>query len=63
MNQSFLNYADYALSEKFEHGFLQLSAPSKDQRCALIYSKTILWRCYRRILVDNFLHRGRKLYI
>ncbi|WP_460163321.1 hypothetical protein [Pseudomonas sp. S2_F03] len=51
------------MSEKFEHGFLQLSAPSKDQRCALMYSKTILWRCYRRILVDNFLHRGRKLYI
>ncbi|KAA0943185.1 MULTISPECIES: DUF488 domain-containing protein [unclassified Pseudomonas] len=63
INQSFHNYTDYALPEEFEHGFLQLSVPSQDQRCALIYSEAVLWRCHRRIVVDNLLHRGRKLYI
>ncbi|KAA0954703.1 hypothetical protein [Pseudomonas sp. ANT_H12B] len=49
INQSFHNDTDYALPEEFEHGFLQLSVPSQDPRCALMYSETVLclWLCHR----------------
>lgn len=61
INQSFHNYADYALSEEFEQGLLRLQALSQDQRCALMCSEAVWWRCHRRIVADYLLHRGRRV--
>ena len=59
INQSFHNYADYALSEEFEQGLLRLQELSQDQRCAIMCSEAVWWRCHRRIVADYLLYRGR----
>lgn len=59
INQNFHNYADYALSEEFEQGLLRLQELSQDQRCAIMCSEAVWWRCHRRIVADYLLHRGR----
>lgn len=59
INQSFHNYADYSLSEEFEQGLLRLQELSQDQRCAIMCSEAVWWRCHRRIVADYLLYRGR----
>jgi len=59
INQSFHNYADYALSEEFEQGLLRLQELCQDQRCAIMCSEAVWWRCHRRIVADYLLYRGR----
>ena len=59
INQSFHNYADYALSEEFEQGLLRLQELSQGQRCAIMCSEAVWWRCHRRIVADYLLYRGR----
>lgn len=59
INQSFHNYADYALSDDFESGLSRLSALSQDRQCAIMCAEAVWWRCHRRIVADYLLHRGR----
>jgi len=58
-NRSFHNYADYALSEEFEHGLEQLMAVSGERRAAIMCAEAVWWRCHRRIIADYLLLRGR----
>jgi uncharacterized protein (DUF488 family) len=59
INQSFHNYADYALSEEFEQGLLRLQELCQDQQRAIMCSEAVWWRCHRRIVEDFLLYRGR----
>lgn len=59
INQSFHNYADYALSDGFESGLSQLLALSQSQQCAIMCAEAVWWRCHRRIVADYLIHRGR----
>jgi uncharacterized protein (DUF488 family) len=61
-NQSFHNYADYALSDEFGHGLARLLALSEERRCAIMCSEAVWWRCHRRIVADYLLHRGRSVF-
>ena len=58
-NQSFHNYADYALSEEFRLGLARLRELSNERRCAIMCSEAVWWRCHRRIVADYLLHEGR----
>ena len=58
-NQSFHNYADYALSDGFEDGLDRLLDLSRTRRCAIMCSEAVWWRCHRRIVADYLLLRGR----
>ncbi|MGE5563613.1 MAG: DUF488 family protein [Bacillota bacterium] len=58
-NQSFHNYADYALSEKFERALEDLMAVSAERRTAIMCAEAVWWRCHRRIIADYLLLRGR----
>lgn len=58
-NQSFHNYADYALSAEFEQGLDRLMDLSRTRRCAIMCSEAVWWRCHRRIVADYLLLRGR----
>lgn len=58
-NRSFHNYADYALSEEFEQGLARLADLSREQRCAIMCSEAVWWRCHRRLVADYLLARGR----
>jgi len=57
-NESFHNYADYALSEQFHAGFEHLLAEGDKQRCVIMCSEAIWWRCHRRIVSDYLIAKG-----
>lgn len=61
-NQSFHNYADYALSDEFREGFARLREWSQDRRCAIMCSEAVWWRCHRRFIVDYLIHDGRDVF-
>ncbi|MGI8549748.1 MAG: DUF488 domain-containing protein [Dehalococcoidia bacterium] len=61
-NQSFHNYADYALSDTFRVGFSRLSELSSERRCAIMCSEAVWWRCHRRFVADYLLHHGRDVF-
>jgi len=60
-NQSFHNYADYALSPAFAEGLNRLEAVAEERRIAVMCSEAVWWRCHRRIIADYLLLRGREV--
>lgn len=58
-NQSFHNYADYALSDAFAEGLDRLSRFADERPTAIMCSEAVWWRCHRRIIADYLLMRGR----
>ncbi|HET6569651.1 MAG TPA: DUF488 domain-containing protein [Rhodothermales bacterium] len=61
-NESFHNYADYALSEQFCVGFEHLLELGHERRCAIMCSEAVWWRCHRRIVADYLLARGETVF-
>ena len=61
-NQSFHNYADYALSGEFHIGLSRLLELGQDRRCSIMCSEAVWWRCHRRIVADYLLCRGRTVF-
>ena len=51
-NDSFHNFADYALSEEFRRGLGRLLEEGSRERCAIMCSEAVWWRCHRRIVSD-----------
>ena len=62
INQSFHNYADYALSDEFRVGFSRLTELSSERRSAIMCSEAVWWRCHRRFVADYLLHSGRDVF-
>lgn len=56
-HESFHNYADYALSAAFRVGLEHLIDEGRGQRCAIMCSEAVWWRCHRRIITDCLLAR------
>jgi len=57
-NESFRNYADYAATDAFNVGFMRLRELADVQRCAIMCSEAVWWRCHRRIISDYLLAQG-----
>lgn len=57
-NQSFHNYADYALSAEFESGLEKLAQAASDRPTVIMCAEAVWWRCHRRIIADYMLDRG-----
>jgi uncharacterized protein (DUF488 family) len=57
-NESFHNYADYALSEHFHAGLAHLLDEGRKRRCAIMCSEAVWWRCHRRIVADYLIAGG-----
>jgi uncharacterized protein (DUF488 family) len=57
-NDSFHNYADYALSPAFRAGLDRLIELGRARRCAMMCSEAVWWRCHRRIVADHLIARG-----
>jgi uncharacterized protein (DUF488 family) len=57
-NDSFHNYADYALSPDFHAALDHLIERGRRQRCAMMCSEAVWWRCHRRIVADHLIARG-----
>ena len=60
-NKSFHNYADYALTEPFRAGLAELIELAESERCAIMCSEAVWWRCHRRIIADYLLARDREV--
>ena len=56
-NQSFHNYADYALSPAFADALDELIARAAKTPTAIMCSEAVWWRCHRRIIADYLLNR------
>lgn len=61
-NQSFHNFADYALTEAFHAGLAQLRALGHEQRCAIMCAEAVWWRCHRRIIADYLIAAGETVF-
>ena len=61
-NQSFHNYADYALSPPFRGGLARLGALGQERRCAIMCAEAVWWRCHRRIVADYLLAEGETVF-
>lgn len=57
-NQSFHNYADYALTPEFHAGLAHLRAEGHESRCTVMCSEAVWWRCHRRIVADYLIASG-----
>jgi len=61
-NQSFHNYADYAMGEDFRAGLARLRELGRAQSCAVMCAEAVWWRCHRRIIVDYLLAAGETVF-
>ena len=51
-NQSFHNYADYALHPAYREGLAKLREKGQQERVAIMCAEAVWWRCHRRIIAD-----------
>ena len=57
-NESFHNYADYAMSPEFAVGLSRLLELGHARRCAIMCAEAVWWRCHRRIIADYLMASG-----
>jgi uncharacterized protein (DUF488 family) len=57
-NDSFRNYADYAMTPAFAAGLAELRALEAERRPAMMCAEAVWWRCHRRIVADYLLAAG-----
>lgn len=61
-NQSFHNYADYAMTAPFQAGLSHLIDAGHRQRCTIMCSEAVWWRCHRRIVADYLIAAGETVF-
>lgn len=61
-NNSFRNYADYALTPPFKEALGELIALGRERTCAIMCAEVLWWRCHRRIIADYLLDRGLPVF-
>ena len=57
-NDSFHNYADYAMGDEFRAGLRKLREAGHARRCAVMCAEAVWWRCHRRIIADYLIAAG-----
>ncbi|MBS0248355.1 MAG: DUF488 domain-containing protein [Proteobacteria bacterium] len=61
-NQSFHNYADYAMGAGFQSGLAKLRERGSVERCVVMCAEAVWWRCHRRIITDYLLAAGENVF-
>ncbi len=61
-NESFRNYADYAMTPPFHEGLEALKALGRERICAFMCAEAVWWRCHRRIIADYLLAQGEQVF-
>jgi uncharacterized protein (DUF488 family) len=61
-NESFHNYADYAMTEDFHAALERLRQLGHSDRCAIMCAETLWWRCHRRIISDYLIAAGETVF-
>jgi uncharacterized protein (DUF488 family) len=61
-NQSFHNYADYAMSDEFRSGLARLRQLGRGTTAAIMCAEAVWWRCHRRIITDYLITAGERVF-
>jgi uncharacterized protein (DUF488 family) len=61
-NESFHNYADYAMSEAFRIGLARLRELGQTRRCVIMCAEAVWWHCHRRIIADYLIAAGEQVF-
>ena len=61
-NQSFRNYADYALTDAFRTGLARLRHVAAERPTAIMCAEAVWWRCHRRIIADYLMAAGGTVF-
>ena len=57
-NLSFRGYADYMLSDDFQHGLAELEMLAAKKKTAVMCAEAVPWRCHRSLVADALTVRG-----
>ncbi len=60
-NDSFRNFADYAMTDAFATGLSRLREIGAERPTAIMCSEAVWWRCHRRIIADYLLSEGEQV--
>ena len=60
-NLSFRNYADYAMTQEFHEGLIELRDLGHKHRTAIMCAEAVWWRCHRRIIADYLIRAGESV--
>jgi uncharacterized protein (DUF488 family) len=61
-NQSFHNFADYALTPAFRSALARLRTLGHERRCAIMCAEAVWWGCHRRIIADYLIAAGETVF-
>jgi len=61
-NESFHNYADYAMGDDFHMALERLRQLGHTERCAIMCAETLWWQCHRRIISDYLIAAGEVVF-
>jgi uncharacterized protein (DUF488 family) len=61
-NESFHNYADFAMGDDFHTALDRLRQIGRSQRCAVMCAETLWWQCHRRIISDYLIAAGEAVF-
>ena len=61
-NESFHNYADYAMGEDFRAALGRLRQLGHAERCTIMCAETLWWQCHRRIISDYLIAAGEAVF-
>jgi uncharacterized protein (DUF488 family) len=60
-NDSFRNFADYAMTDSFAAGLHHLRELGAERTTAIMCAEAVWWRCHRRIITDYLLSEGNEV--
>jgi uncharacterized protein (DUF488 family) len=61
-NESFHNYANYAMGEDFRAALGRLRQLGYSEPCAIMCAETLWWQCHRRIISDYLIAAGETVF-
>jgi uncharacterized protein (DUF488 family) len=61
-NESFHNYADYAMGNDFHTALERLRQLGHSERCVIMCAETLWWQCHRRIISDYLIAAGEVVF-
>ncbi len=62
INESFHNYADYALTAPFAAALAHLVETGRQRVSAVMCAEAVWWRCHRRIIADYLIARNEAVF-
>jgi uncharacterized protein (DUF488 family) len=61
-NDSFRNYADYMLTEEFEHAMHELIRMAEQSKTAYMCAERVYFRCHRMLVSDWLVAHGHEVF-